>query len=54
MKKTVTIICVDGWKYTGIKSKELISPIGKLQWLELETKKGHVKINAEYIVSIIT
>lgn len=53
LKEKITIICEGGWKYTGIQINEKLSPFGTLQWLELKTKNGTVKINSKYIVSIL-
>jgi len=53
MKEKVTVVCQGGWKYTGLLSKTKLSPLGRLEWLEVETKNGTILINSPYIVSII-
>jgi len=51
--KKVTIICVDRWRYTGELMREKYSPLGRLEWIQLQLKEGTVRINSEYIVSIV-
>ena len=50
----ITIICEGGWQYKGHLINEHLSPLGQLQWVKIKTKKGIIKINAKYIISIIT
>jgi len=49
----VTIICVGGWKYIGNLEDITHSPMGKLHWIKLSTKKGTVKINGDHVVAIL-
>lgn len=51
--KKITIICEDGWKYTGKQIKEKYSVTGSLEWIEIQTHNGPIKVHAKYIVSII-
>lgn len=48
----ITVICTDSFKTTGILKQTQLSPLGALQWLEIETKKGIVQLNARFIISI--
>jgi serine protease inhibitor ecotin len=53
-KQKITIICEGGWKYTGYILDQITTPFSGLQWIKIKTKTGTVKINAKYIVSILT
>lgn len=49
----ITIVTVGGWKYQGSIINMKLSPLGKLEWIQLKTKQGTVRVNQQYIVSIL-
>lgn len=53
-KKKTTVVCEGNERYYGIMADQKISPLGKLEWVEIITNKSKVKINASYIVSIVS
>jgi len=50
---TVTVICINGWKYTGQISRVFFSFLGVAGWFKLRTKNQVVILNERHIVSII-
>jgi len=52
-KGKVTVVCQGGWTYTGKVLRMKLSPFGALEFIELSTAKGSVKINVSYIMSIL-
>jgi len=51
--RKITVVCEGGWTYKGFQTSEKLSPLGTLEWIQIETRNGTVRINSKYIVSII-
>lgn len=50
--KKITVVVDGGWKYTGHQSTEKMSPLGRLEWIQIIQNGKKVKIHAKYIMSI--
>jgi len=51
--KTATIVCQDGWKYTGKVLDVNMSLSGVMAYVKIQTQKGYIIVNAQFIVSML-
>jgi len=51
--KKLLIVTTAGQTFEGNMMATKLSPLGYLEWVQLETKKGSVRVNSPHIVAII-